>query len=120
MSKKIDTLVLKLLKEDVPLIVSWNRKLGIYLLATFADCETNVERLEYQLSNGLPGDRTESEDFDTFEEAESAFEERCARLAKRAEESTSPRKSKVDCLGDKCGTCLACRDHRPKLGRKKQ
>lgn len=80
MSAKIDALVRELLKEDVPLILAWNKKLQVFLVAELViDPEDgDGEKLEYQVSDGLPGDRTESQDFITFDEAQTAFDARCA------------------------------------------
>jgi hypothetical protein len=89
MSTKIDALVLELLKENVLPILAWNRKLQIYLLTDLADDEEGgPPRVEYQVSNGLPGARTESEDFATFAEARAAFEARALFEREKARQTT--------------------------------
>ena len=76
-------------ETEVPLILEWNRQLQIYLVASLEDYDPTTgdvldfERVEYQVSNGLPGDRTSSQDFDTFDEAKTAFDARCVSELRR-------------------------------------
>lgn len=85
----IDELVLAVLKEGVPLILGWDGDLSLYIIAEYIEDirggERPVPRVEYQVSDGLPGDRASSEDYSTFAEASKAFDEMCeaGRAARR-------------------------------------
>lgn len=84
----LDEHVLALLKEDVPLILGWDGDHQYYIIAEyFPEAQDGSERpgprVEYQVSDGLPGDRASSEDFSTFAEASKAFDEMCAKARKR-------------------------------------
>jgi len=87
----IDALVLPLLKEGVPIILAWDGAKNIWLEAVISgpDCDDDPpfdqdEWLEYQVSEGLPGERTFAESFYTFEDAQKAFDEMCLGASKTA------------------------------------
>lgn len=87
---EIDKLVLELLKKNVPLILGWDGELGVFMIADYIEepeegSERPAPRIEYQISDGLPGDRTSSEDYYTFEEAQKAFDEFCDFQRKKIE-----------------------------------
>lgn len=86
----IDKLVLALLRKDVPLILGWDGKRGVYLVAALCDEDSDDEPpfdqpdwIEYQVSDGLPGDRFSSSNYYSFEEAQRGFDEACQEPQQR-------------------------------------
>lgn len=78
-AKEVDKHVLALLKLGVlDLVLDYDDDLGVYILPAYVtedpDGERPVPRLEYQVSDGLPGHRASSCDRDTYAEALDAFE----------------------------------------------
>jgi len=77
-SKEIDEHVTALIKLGVHLVTGYNKELGIYVLPALVAREgkgrrLGKARLEYQVSNGLEGDRSCSVDCPTYKKAQSAF-----------------------------------------------
>ena len=89
---EIDKHVLALLKENIPLILGWDGELGTCLVAGL-ERKTEMgpdewafdqdEWLVYEVSDGLPGDRSMCTSFYTFDEAQKAFDEVCAKMRER-------------------------------------
>lgn len=86
---EIDEHVLALLKKDIPLILGWDGELGTCLVAGIEHAkdmgpdETAFDQdewLVYEVSDGLPGDRSTATSFYTFDEAQKAFDEVCTKM----------------------------------------
>lgn len=73
--------------QQGPIILQWDWEIGAFLIVDYIEEEPGgerpVPRLEYQLSNGVPGDRTTSEDYYTYAEAIGAWDEFCQNLRGR-------------------------------------
>lgn len=88
----IDEHVRALLDFGIPeMLLAWDAELCVYLVATL--CEESDEPpfdqkdwVEYQVSDGLPGDRSFSNDFYTFEEANKNFEKVCKEAKREIDE----------------------------------
>lgn len=84
----VDELVTQLLEHCPELILDHDEGLGVYILpAIIPDGEPDCgpyPRLEYQVSNGLPGQRASSVDCDTYEEAKKEYAEMLEEARVRA------------------------------------
>lgn len=85
---EIDEHVLALLRKDVPLILGWDQEKSLYLIAAIDRAEDMAEDeaafdqdewLVYEVSDGLPGDRSASASYFTFDEANKAFDDAIER-----------------------------------------
>jgi hypothetical protein len=88
----IDKHVLALLRLDVPLVLAWDERSHVFLIAgiDYADVmgpdEIAFDQpswLTYDVSDGLPGNRSYSEHYYTFEEAQRAFERMCGQCGQK-------------------------------------
>lgn len=83
----VDELVTQLLEHCPELILDHNEELGVYILpAVIEDGEPDCgpyPRLEYQVSDGLPGERSSSVDCDTYEEAKKEYIDMCQEVRAR-------------------------------------
>jgi len=95
----IDKLIRALLELDVPLILGWDGSLNVYLVAVLADetCDDDPpfdqkDWVEYQVSDGLPGARSESNSYYSFKEAQEGFDEMCSDIRKGDEKARQARR----------------------------
>lgn len=95
----IDKHVLALLNVDVPLILGWDGELDVYLVAVLADenCDDDPPFdqetwIEYQVSDGLPGARSESNSYYSFKEANDGFDEMCADIKRGNDKALQARR----------------------------
>lgn len=85
---EIDRHLYALVKADVPMIVGWDVEKHIFIVVGIDRAE-DVEPdcipfdqddwLVYEVSDGFPGDRSSSESYFSFDEAQTAFTSACER-----------------------------------------